>query len=341
MLLSALDRAIVAHLQRDGRTSYRTIATHLDVTETTVQRRTQQLIEAGYFKIVGVLDPLRLGQGHAVIVGVSGELRALDDIAHALADLPDTRFVVSATGTFDVVCEVVTFERASLTRVLTDTLSRIAGIRTINTSWVMRTHKTTFLWGEEGEAGPENDTIVAANFGDDRVSATAGNGHAPDAAERHIIALLQSNGRMAYAEIAARLGTTESTARRHTLRLLGSGYFRVVAVSNPFRLGFEEAVLMWIKVDLSQVRAVMDALAGHPAIRYLSRTAGFVDIVAEGVFHDRAELAAFLDGALAAIEGVREVSISFELTLYKRGYARFADNTDHVHETTHKINENE
>ncbi len=341
MLLSALDQAIVAHLQRDGRTPYRTIAAHLDVTETTVQRRTQQLIEAGCFKIVGVLDPLRLGQGHAVIVGVSGELSALDAIAYALADLADTRFVVSATGTFDVVCEVVTFERASLTRALTDTLSRIAGIRTINTSWVMRTHKTTFLWGKEEESGTEKDSTVAVDVGDDHMSATASNGHAPNAPERHIIALLQRNGRMTYAEIAARLETTESTARRHTLRLLGSGYFRVVAVSNPFRLGFEEAVLMWIKVDLSQVRAVMDALAGHPAIRYLSRTAGFVDIVAEGVFRDRAELAAFLDGALAAIDGVREVAVSFELTLYKRGYARFADNTDHVHETVYQTKENE
>lgn len=340
-MLSALDRALVAHLQRDGRTPYRTIAAYLDVTETTVQRRTQQLIEAGCFKIVGVLDPLRLGQGHAVIIGVSGELGALDAIARALADLAETRFVVATTGTFDVVGEVVTFERERLTRVLTETLSGIAGIRTINTSWVLRTHKTTFLWEEEGTERREKGTTIAVDGGDNHVSAPAGHPQAPESLERHIIALLQHNGRMTYAEIATRLGTTESTARRHTLRLLESGYFRVVAVSNPFRLGFEEAVLMWIKVDLSQVTEVMDALAEHPAIRYLSRTAGFVDIVAEGIFPNRTDLSAFLDGALAAIKGVREVAVSFELTLYKRGYARFADGAEHVQEKLCERRENE
>lgn len=339
MPLNALDRAIVAHLQRDGRTAYRTIAGRLDVTETTVQRRTQQLIEAGYFKIVGVLDPLRLGQGHAVIVGVSGVLAALDDIAGALAGLADTRFVVSATGTFDVVCEVVTFERELLTRALTETLPRIPGVRSINTSWVMRTHKTTFLWDEWSEGGPQGDNGIVDTLGGDRPASS--NGPMPDGLERQIIALLQRNGRMTYAEIAARLGTTESTARRHTLRVLESGYVRVVAVSNPFRLGFEEAVLMWIKADLSRVTPVMDALAHHPAIRYLSRTAGFVDIVAEGVFHDRAELAAFLDGPLATIEGVRDVAISFELTLYKRGYARFGDGMSGLNEDGAKVVEDE
>jgi hypothetical protein len=67
----------------------------------------------------------------------------------------------------------------------------------------------------------------------------------------------------------------------------------------------------------------MERLSREPAVRYLSRVAGAVDVVAEALFPDRAALLAFLNGPLAAVEGVREAAISFELAIYKRAYVRF------------------
>src|SRR5579871_6679560 len=79
--LDDLDRAIVAQLQCDGRTSFRALAARLGVTELTVRRRTQHLMDAGYCKVVGVIDPLQFGQGHAVIVGISSD----PPMVHAVA----------------------------------------------------------------------------------------------------------------------------------------------------------------------------------------------------------------------------------------------------------------
>lgn len=339
--LDALDRAIVAQLQRNGRMAFRSMAAHLGVTETTVQRRTQQLMDAGFYQVIGIVDPLQFGEGHAVIIGISTDPPAVHDVAAALAGIPEMRFVTLVTGTFDVVAELVAAERDCITRMLTEELPRVPGIRAINTSWILHNYKTNYRWEDSADDVFGDDEAARFDDGDDLdrdpdtypdgTTASTPVGAAAitrdyqrDAIDRDIIALLQLNGRMSYAEMAARLSITEATARRRTLRLLQSRYVRVVAVGNPFLLGFQEVVLMWFKVELAQVSAVTAALRRLPVVRYLSRTAGAVDILAEAIFRNRSELFAFLDDTLAGIAGIREVSISFELKIYKRAYLRFA-----------------
>ncbi len=334
--LDALDRALVAALQQDGRAPFRRLAGRLNVTEETVQRRVQQLVDGGAFRVIGVIDPLRSGRGHAMLIGVHCDPPAIREIATALAAIPDMRFVAIVTGTFDVACELVTSDRERVTETLIGVLPLIPGVRGLNSSWVLETRKTSFLWDAAATipagmgAPPVPCTVDLAEEGALTAfppTSTAKNGSGEEtlltAQDRQIVELLQHNGRMSYTELAANLGTSESTARRWMLSLIDSAYLQVVAISNPFRLGFEVVVLLWLKVDLAHATAAMEALARHPAVRYLARAAGAADIVAEVIFPDRNALFAFMDGPLAAIKGIHEVSASFELTLYKRAYARF------------------
>lgn len=337
--LSDLERAIIAHLQRDGRISFRTLATELGVTETMIYRHAQQLMHGGYFQVIGVVDPLALGQGDAVLAGIGCDPMAARSVAAALSARPETRFVALVTGTFDVVCELVISDRAHLTRMLVEILPAIQGVRDINTSWVLHNYITHYLWDipmlpDSHAPVPERDQdhFTSAGLAPDGVPVDAGaheaivaptNGIELDSTDHDVVRLLQQNGRISYAEIAGALGITESTARRRALRLLQSNHVRVVAISNPFLLGFQDVVLIWFKIDLGRLSAVAAELSRQAAIRYLSRTAGAVDLVAEALFRNHADLFAFLNGPLAAVAGIREVSISFELALYKRAYRHF------------------
>jgi DNA-binding Lrp family transcriptional regulator len=318
--LSDLDRTIIAQLQRDGRTSFRTLARMAGVSEATVQRRTQQMIEAGYFRIIGVVDPLRSGKGYGAIIGIGAEPSAIDSILRDLGEIPQMRFISLVSGTFDVVCELLTFERSTLIDILTKRLAQIPGIRALNTSWVIKVYKTNYLWDETAAQARVVDEVDSAP---DMTLPADSNGRALDALDESIVDVLHDNGRMSYADLAVRLNTPESTVRRRTLRLLQSEHLRVVAVGNPFRLGFEEVTFLWIKCDLSRTTAVLQELARQPAVRYLSRVAGAADIVAEALFADRNAVLSFLDGPLAAIDAIREVAVSFELAIHKRAYVRF------------------
>jgi DNA-binding Lrp family transcriptional regulator len=316
--LTPIDRRLIAALQINGRIPYSTLADTLGVSEATVQRRTQQLIDQGFFKVIGTVDPMNMGHGHSVMVALRCDPQCIHDVVDAVAGISAIRFLALVTGMHDIICELVTFDRKSTTDVLIGALSTIPGIRSVNTSWVLENYKTNFRWDAlplvDGEASLPMHVEDGAARTDDL---------GLDDLDQRIVAMLEENGRASYAQIATQLGTTLSTARRRTLRLLQSGYVKVVAVGNPFRLGFDEVVLLWLKVDLARTVDVLHALENEQPIRYLSRVAGEADILAEAFFPDRAALLGFLNGPLAGIEGIKEMSLSFELLIRKRAYQQF------------------
>jgi len=282
-----------------------------------VQRRTQQLIDQGYFKIVGAVDPLRVGKGHALMVALRCEPRRMLEVEDAVAAIPQVRFLSVVTGTYDLVCELVTVDRESATDLLLHRLSTIPGILSVNTSWVLKTYKTNFRWDALGTGTNGPPVAIGESLLGGSPSLSL------DDLDQQIVQLLQRDGRVSYADIAALLGTTVSTARRRTLRLLQSGYVTVIALGNPLRLGFEDVVLLWLRVELARTEEIITQLEDEPAVRYLSRVAGQADILAELLFPHDAALVAFLDGPLTHIQGVRDVALSFELSIRKRGYTVF------------------
>ena len=60
-----------------------------------------------------------------------------------------------------------------------------------------------------------------------------------DRVDRKMVALLQKDGRMPIVSIAKELGISETTARSRLKRLISEDVIKVIAVSNPIRLGFE------------------------------------------------------------------------------------------------------
>jgi Lrp/AsnC family transcriptional regulator for asnA, asnC and gidA len=58
-----------------------------------------------------------------------------------------------------------------------------------------------------------------------------------DRVDRQMVSLLQKDGRMPIVAIAKELGISETTARSRLKRLLAEDVIKVVAVSNPIRLG--------------------------------------------------------------------------------------------------------
>ncbi len=300
------------------------MAAALGVSEGTIQRRTQQLIDYGYFKIIGVVDPFFSPSGQAVLIGLSVETAEIHSVAAKVAAISEVRFASLTTGTFDLICEIVTYDRVTLINALTHTLTAISGIRSLNTSWVLANYKTNYLWDREPAGYREGTSSNPTDISElPTYPATASCELHLDALDDAIVRVLREHGRINYAELAAAVGTTMSTARRRTLRLLESGYMRVVAVGNPFRLGFHDVVMLWIKVDVGRARDVLTLLGRESSVRYLSRVAGAADIVAELLLPRRADLLNFLDGPLAAIENIREVAVSFELKIHKRAYVRF------------------
>ena len=102
MTLDDTDKAIVAALQRDGRSAYAAIAESVGLSESAVRNRVRRLTDAGVMQIVAVTDPGQLGFHRQAMIGVraSGDL---ERVGAALSALPEVSYLVITAGTYDVL----------------------------------------------------------------------------------------------------------------------------------------------------------------------------------------------------------------------------------------------
>lgn len=145
--LDALDRRVVALLQRDARMRTVRIATALKVPESTARKRLARLIDRGIIQFAAVMDPLRLGFRVWAIFEITTDLDRIDEVARRVAEAPETFFVGMTTGTTDVYATAVFRDNEHLHEFKTKRLARIHGIRTVRTSTIMRVVKRRVTYG--------------------------------------------------------------------------------------------------------------------------------------------------------------------------------------------------
>ncbi len=141
-----------------------------------------------------------------------------------------------------------------------------------------------------------------------------------DEIDRQIISILQQDGRVPFAQIAKQLKVSAGMIRIRYNRLAEMGVLRVVAITNPLRMGYQTLALIGIKVDGRALREIADQIAAMEEVIYLIIVSGGFDIIAEIVCRDQDDLLQFLTERLYKIEGVRESESFMHLKIVKEVY---------------------
>lgn len=312
-----LDRRIAAALQVNGRASWRQVARAVGSSESTVARRAQQLIDAGFMRVTAVADPIRCGFGYPVLVQLKCEVGSAEAAGGVLAERPDVRFAALVTGTFDVVVELIVPSRKRLARILLEELPEIEGITQTTTESVLRNFKTAYDWSRDllGATAAELEPAPGPPV----------EGVALNSIDLELLQLLVEDGRRSFSQLAAALDISESMARRRVEALVATGCLRFATFVDPHRLGYDVEALIWMRVDLARLEETASALAARPEVRYLSATSGFSDLVCEVILRSQDDLYAFSTETLGALDAVRQVDFALELATVKRGYFRAGD----------------
>src|SRR5512138_1580985 len=127
-----------------------------------------------------------------------------------------------------------------------------------------------------------------------------------DEIDRHIIEALHLDGRVAFAQIAEQLGVSPGMIRQRYNRLVDQGFLKIVAITNPVRMGFRTMAMIGIRVDGSKLLEVADKISKLDEVIYMIISSGRFDMFAEVVCRDHEDLLRFITEKLSAIEGVRE-----------------------------------
>jgi Lrp/AsnC family transcriptional regulator for asnA, asnC and gidA len=138
--------------------------------------------------------------------------------------------------------------------------------------------------------------------------------------DNHIITLLQKDGRISNTDIAKKLKISEATVRTRLKRLIEDEYIQIVAVSNPFKLGFEITGDLYIHVDMKKLGSVITELKKIKELWYIVMTTGEQNINAEFVVTTLEELNDLVYNKISKIDGILRVETSIIMKYIKRKY---------------------
>ncbi|MBX5465218.1 MAG: Lrp/AsnC family transcriptional regulator [Clostridia bacterium] len=148
--LDRTEREMILLLQEDGRMSFVDLARRIGVTEGTIRRKFQRLVQEGIIHIAAVSDPFRIGFNTPALIGINVETQRFESVVQALCALPRVRYVAAATGDFDILVEAYFASNEELSRFLIEDLAGIEGIVDTATSLELKIYKQSFAWGVAG-----------------------------------------------------------------------------------------------------------------------------------------------------------------------------------------------
>jgi DNA-binding Lrp family transcriptional regulator len=143
--MDALDRAILSHLQQDGRLSNVELAERVRLSPSATLRRVRHLEQSGV--ITGyraVIDPSAIGRGYHVTVHATLMLRNRETIEAFEAALVPLEEVIEARRMFgdpDYLIRVAVEDAAAYERFLINTFADLPGLARMTSQFTMKTLK--------------------------------------------------------------------------------------------------------------------------------------------------------------------------------------------------------
>lgn len=133
MKIDELNRRILALLAKDGRMSSAEMARIVGAGERTVTNRVNSLIESGVVSIIGVINQEYFGYEVTADIFCEVNTAQLEEIAHQIAALPETRYVGVSFGEHNISVQVVSKSPMTLYEFMTQKLAKIPGINKVTT----------------------------------------------------------------------------------------------------------------------------------------------------------------------------------------------------------------
>lgn len=143
MKLDRQDRAILSHLQRDGRMPNAALAQAVNLSESACLRRVRQLEESGLIEgYTALLNQQLAGYPVNVFVSITLDRQAQTDLQSfdaAIKAIPEVMECYLMTGDHDYLLRVVVADMSDFERIHSRHLTRLPGVARVHSSFALRT----------------------------------------------------------------------------------------------------------------------------------------------------------------------------------------------------------
>ena len=149
--LDETDTSILKALMKDGRLSFRQIASQVGVTTPTVESRVRKMTESGVIKkIAPILDIDKVERGVSALLMMKAELSKVNSVLEKLTPLDEVRSIFLSSGQANVIVRVAASSNEALQNFLNEKVASL-GVDVVSSEVIMRTVKDeqgVALYGE-------------------------------------------------------------------------------------------------------------------------------------------------------------------------------------------------
>ncbi|MEU6952353.1 AsnC family transcriptional regulator [Streptomyces sp. NPDC045714] len=303
--LDALDRRLIHALQLDGRLPFSRIAAAVGVPERTVARRYHRLRSRLALRVVGLVDGGRTGMLDW-IVRVRCAPEAVETLAVLLARREDTSWIAPLVGGTELTCMVRTPPPGDDgRRSFFERLARTEGVREVGAACVLRPVAGVGGWAGRLDALGEAEQRLLLPPRAARADPAAVPVLSPT--DTALLRALSQDARAELGQLAAATGCSESTVRRRIGQLRDSGVLAFEVEIDPALFGYPVEALLWLDVPPAGLRAVAEALAGHPQVAFAALTTGPSSVFVMVECRSVSGLHSYVTDELAALHGITRI----------------------------------
>jgi DNA-binding Lrp family transcriptional regulator len=328
IVLDRLDHQLLHALQLDGRLPFARFAQLTDVSEQTVARRYRRLRAAGVVRVLGLIDPVPLGES-GWIVRIQSRPDSTVALADALARRPDVGWVSLVSGGTEILCVARSRTSRQRDELLLRRLPKTAEVTSFGAQAMMFRFEAPASWvpGFDGLAPDQVESVIAqaigggVRSGDTRFHLKPVSPDPPvltDEDDRMLLELA-ADGRAPIVRLAEVTGWTPARVQRRLEELVGSGVLYFDADLAMEALGFRAMAFLWMTVSSAELHATGTALAAHDEVVFVAATTGVSNLVASVVCRDMAHLYRYVTESLGAQTAVRQLEVSPFLRRIKQG----------------------
>lgn len=148
--LDPIDWQIVHLLQEDGRRTNSEIADVLELSEASVRRRIDAMVERGCINTMALIDSTFLGYRVEAFAWLTVELNALPAVATRLAERSEVRYLAATSGRTDLVAELIVPSQDDLFHFRVEVLGNIHGLVSAETTLVIDALKRSYVIAPPG-----------------------------------------------------------------------------------------------------------------------------------------------------------------------------------------------
>jgi Lrp/AsnC family transcriptional regulator for asnA, asnC and gidA len=157
--LDDLDRAILLLLREDGRRSNADIAREVGVSQPTVRQRLDRIFASGAAYVTVRVNPAAIGFPIDAVINLKVAGRNVREVGEEIAAMENEAYVGYLIGSSDIQVEAFLRDNDHLFEFVTEVITPIEGVASVDTYTVVRTEKFNFKWeGEALGASPEKST---------------------------------------------------------------------------------------------------------------------------------------------------------------------------------------